>query len=116
MGFKVFNKIAIMSAMLISAVVVSAGAFDQGYNDINASIYDAQDSNYTLDHNRGRRDTCYPQEVDLVCKVNGRHEAVTGYVNCGRAYEGSICYNVEVPGYRVVKMNVTYRCTLVSGE
>lgn len=110
MGFKVFSKIALIAAMFISTVVVSASAYDQSDDDVNASIIDVQDSNYTLDHYRGRRDICYPQAVDLVCKVNGRHEAVTGYVNCGRGYEGSLCYNVEVPGYRVIKMNVTYRC------
>lgn len=60
-----------------------------------------------------RRDgygSCYDQTVYLVCKVHGRHQSVTGYTNCGRTYEGSYCYNVYVPGYRIQKMNVTYRC------
>lgn len=62
------------------------------------------------DPRRGGYNTCYDQTLYLVCKVNGRHQSVTGYTNCGPSYEGSYCYNVTVPGYRIQKMNVTYRC------
>jgi len=54
--------------------------------------------------------SCYDHELYLTCKVNGRHQAVTGYTNCGVGYQGSYCYSAYVPGYRVNKMNVTYRC------
>jgi hypothetical protein len=130
------KKIALLSVVIFTTGAASANAdrdvststdqtisadaeqtIDDSMNDdsINdPSIFESYDRR-RRDHRRDypRRydyDTCYDQALYLVCKVNGRHQSVTGYTNCGRSYEGSYCYSVYVPGYRIQKMNVTYRC------
>ena len=132
MKLNIFNKLALVSAMVMTTGVVSANAFEESSEDTSSAIYESYDSSSSFDHDRRRDrrrhrdhdrhrdryrrdrydyDTCSRnQPVYLVCKVNGRHENVTGYIDCGTGYEGSYCYNVDVPGYRILKMNVTYRC------
>ncbi len=107
MTMTIFKKIALVSAMVMNAGILSANTL--GDMD-NSSELQSNFSYDLLDHDRRGRDTCYDERVDLVCKVNGRHQSVTGYIDCGRSYEGQHCSNVYVPGYRVLKMNVLYRC------
>lgn len=118
MKMNTFSKVALVAIMMMSAGVLSANTL-QGSE---ASELQFISGDYSSDYNpydrwdrdrrdpRDRRDFCYDEPVDLVCKVNGRHESVRGYTDCGRAYEGSYCSNIDVPGYRILKMNVTYRC------
>lgn len=106
----IFKNIALVS-LLMSAGFVSAntlGDVDSASDSSEFQVSSAGDS-YSYDY-WDHRDTCYDQSVDLVCKVNGSHQAVTGYTDCGRSRDGDLCSNIDVPGYRILKMNVVFRC------
>lgn len=123
MKMNIFKKVALVSVMMMSAGVLSANTLQDSSEaselQLNSGDYSSDYTSYDhwdrdrRDHDRDRRDRrdlCYDQSVDLVCKVNGRHESVRGYTDCGRSYDGDYCSNIDVPGYRILKMNVTYRC------
>lgn len=58
----------------------------------------------------GRRDDCRDQSVSLYCKINGHHNYINAYTDCGYTQEGQICNRVSTPGYYQVAMRIAYRC------
>lgn len=71
------------------------------------------------DHDRdwdrdGRRggytDDCRDESVSLYCKINGQHNYIIAYTDCGYTREGETCHRVSTPGYYQVAMRIAYRC------
>lgn len=70
-----------------------------------------RDRDRDFDRDRGgRRDDCRDESVTLYCKINGNHNYITAYTDCGYTQEGAVCNRVSTPGYYQVAMRIAYRC------
>ncbi len=72
------------------------------------------DHDRDFDRNRRpppRRDFgCGNDPVTLYCKINGHHDYITAYTDCGYVRENGFCERVYTPGYYQVAMRVAFRC------